>query len=282
MNPSKYIEEFLAEMVELLPNSEYRKRGKCPVKEMCDAAVKRGFTNLLIFTEDNTKKSVVIKEAPVTGLWVVKLPYGPTARFKLTTLVMPKKIRGHGTPTGHRPELILNNFNTRLGHRMGRMLACLFPYDPQFKGRQVATLLQLHRAAAWSAWGCSLDAWACSLGTHRVTQGHCLGTQLVTQLLSYSPASLLARLPTHLLTHSSPGQVVTLHNQRDFVFFRHHRYVFEQAAPGREVKSTLQELGPRFTLKLKSLQLGIFDTQHGEYEWKHKPELDTSRRRFHM
>ena len=58
MNPSKYIEEFLAEMVELLPNSEYRKRGKCPVKEMCDAAVKRGFTNLLIFTEDNTKKNV--------------------------------------------------------------------------------------------------------------------------------------------------------------------------------------------------------------------------------
>ena len=27
MNPSKYIEEFLAEMVELLPNSEYRKSG---------------------------------------------------------------------------------------------------------------------------------------------------------------------------------------------------------------------------------------------------------------
>ena len=29
-------------------------------------------------------------------------------------------------------------------------------------------------------------------------------------------------------------------------------------------------------------RLGIFDTQHGEYEWTHKPELDTSRRRFHM
>ena len=157
---------------------------------------------------------MVTKEAPVTGLWVVKLPYGPTARFKLTTLVMPKKIRGHGTPTGHRPELILNNFNTRLGHRMGRMLACLFPYDPQFKGRQA----------------------------------------------------------------------VTLHNQRDFIFFRHHRYIFEEKGEGskRRVVARLQELGPRFTLKLKSLQLGIFDTQHGEYEWKHKPELDTSRRRFHM
>ena len=44
MNPSKFIEEFLAEMVEMLPNSEYRKRSKCGVKDMCDAAVKRGAT----------------------------------------------------------------------------------------------------------------------------------------------------------------------------------------------------------------------------------------------
>jgi hypothetical protein len=191
----------------------------------------------------------------------------------------------------------------------------------------------------------------------RHAQGHCVGTRLVTHLLrlTYSPAISLSYLATYLPTHLPPRQVVTLHNQRDFVFFRHHRYVFEQAAPGREVKSTLQELGPRFTLKLKSLQpgsvwnavggaalgvawwghtvlprrlggeasgpgcsthtpeerfnrsaqssgirscrtacamlltlrlcpcrLGIFDTQHGEYEWKHKPELDTSRRRFHM
>ena len=43
-----------------------------------------------------------------------------------------------------------------------------------------------------------------------------------------------------------------------------------------------QELGPRLTLKLRSLQLGTFDSQHGEYEWKHKPDLDTSRRRFHV
>lgn len=52
------------------------------------------------------------------------------------------------------PEVILNNFNTRLGHSIGRLLASLFPHDPQFNGRQV----------------------------------------------------------------------VTFHNQRDFIFFRHHRY----------------------------------------------------------
>ena len=66
---------------------------------------------------------------------------------------------------------------------------------------------------------------------------------------------------------------------------RHHRYVFEEKnkeGQKTEVGAHLQELGPRFTLKLKSLQMGTFDTQHGEYEWKHKPELDTSRRRFHL
>ena len=35
-------------------------------------------------------------------------------------------------------------------------------------------------------------------------------------------------------------------------------------------KARLQEIGPRFTLKLKWLQRGTFDTTQGEYEWKHK------------
>lgn len=74
--------------------------------------------------------------------------------------------------------------------------------------------------------------------------------------------------------------------------------------------SILQECGPRFTLKLISLQHGTFDTKGGEYEWVHKviflfplshslgeksslltfcfsspqwqPEMDTSRRRFFL
>lgn len=42
-------------------------------------------------------------------------------------------------PTEHHPEVILNNFTTRLGHSIGRMFAALFPQNPQFLGRQVAT-----------------------------------------------------------------------------------------------------------------------------------------------
>jgi len=200
---SEQLMSFVEELVLMFPNAEFRRRGTWSLKQITAACNKHGFTNLIVLTERAKKPQ---------SIWMVKLPYGPTARFKLTSLVLPKRIAGHGRPTGHRPELILNNFNTRLGHRLGRMLACLFPYDPQFHGRQV----------------------------------------------------------------------VTMHNQRDFVFFRHHRYVFEQSEETSEVSARLQELGPRFTLKLKSLQLGTFDTQHGEYEWKHKPELDTSRRRFHV
>jgi ribosome production factor 1 len=97
-------------------------------------------------------------------------------------------------------------------------------------------------------------------------------------------------------------QVATFHNQRDYIFVRHHRYVFRESseteykkrqelaqksqgadAKAPPVKTKLQELGPRFTLKLRWLQEGTFDTKHGEYEWKHKrKEMDTTRRRFHL
>lgn len=43
------------------------------------------------------------------------------------------------------------------------------------------------------------------------------------------------------------------------------RYIFKN-----QKKAGLQELGPRFTLKLRSLQRGTFDSKFGEYEWVHK------------
>jgi ribosome production factor 1 len=37
--------------------------------------------------------------------------------------------------------------------------------------------------------------------------------------------------------------VATFHNQRDYIFFRRHRYIFRN-----KEKCGLQELGPRFTV----------------------------------
>ena len=71
-------------------------------------------------------------------------------------------------------------------------------------------------------------------------------------------------------------KVVTFHNQRDFIFVRHHRYIFDSAK-----KARLQELGPQFTLRMKWLLSGSFDTKGGEYEWVRKSENERlSRRKF--
>ncbi|KAH9640590.1 hypothetical protein HF086_000534 [Spodoptera exigua] len=108
-------------------------------------------------------------------------------------------------------EVILNNFSTRLGLTVGRMLGALFHYEPQFRGRRA----------------------------------------------------------------------VTFHNQRDYIFFRHHRYEF--TSDGRRAK--LRELGPRFTLKLISLQQGTFDSKRGDYEWiiaGRRHQMETSRRKFFL
>jgi len=190
---------FIKELCEMIPNSEYRCRKGIDLKKIIPQAKARDFTALVVVNEDQKRAN---------GLIITHLPNGPTAHFKMSSIKRKKAIKGHGKSSEHRPELVLNNFNTRLGHGVGRLFAALFPYDPQFKGRRV----------------------------------------------------------------------ITFHNQRDFIFFRHHRYVFKNAK-----KAGLQELGPRFTLKLRSLQKGTFDSLYGEYEWIHKrKDMDISRRKFHI
>ncbi|KAF0492545.1 Brix-domain-containing protein [Gigaspora margarita] len=196
--PSKAGYEFTSELVDVFPNSQFMKReSKYSIKQIIESCMNRDFTDVMIINEDRKIPNAVT---------LVHLPEGPTAYFKLTSIKLSREIDGHGRSSCHKPELILNNFNTRLGHTIGRWFQALFPHVPEFQGRQVATF----------------------------------------------------------------------HNQRDFIFFRRHRYVFKN-----KEKAELQEIGPRFTLKLKWLQKGIFDKDE-EYEWIFKPKLETSRRRFFL
>ncbi|KAM2998915.1 hypothetical protein FF2_040514 [Malus domestica] len=213
--------EFIKELLSVIPNATYYKRGTYDLKKIVEYANK-DFTSLIVVHTNRREPDALL---------IIGLPSGPTAHFKLSKLVLRKDIKNHGNPTSHEPELVLNNFTTRLGHRIGRLIQSLFPQEPNFRGRRV----------------------------------------------------------------------VTFHNQRDFIFFRHHRYIFEEkeakqieskgkktkdangeSGPKGKVIARLQECGPRFTLKLISLQHGTFDTKGGEYEWVHKPEMDTSRRRFFL
>ncbi|KAJ3745395.1 anticodon-binding protein [Lentinula detonsa] len=241
---SKSTYDFCDEIVGVFPGAEFirRKKGKgFEMGRIAGWAAGRGYKHMVVVNEDMKKPNAIT---------LIHLPNGPTAYFKLTSIELTKQIYGHARATPHNPELVLNNFVTRLGHTVGRMFQTFFPPLPEFQGRQV----------------------------------------------------------------------VTLHNQRDFLFFRRHRYAFRSPE-----KVALQEIGPRFTLKLRSLRKGIpavfnlaeepkaleFDLEpepkseenlgtdkheegasevlekvlppkQDEYLWKWKPELETTRRTFFL
>jgi len=201
-NPHSRTIAFMKELTRIIPNSEPRWRNKSSVKKMVKDCVSKEYTDIIIVNEDNRTPN---------GMVVSHLPEGPTAQFKLSNVKVTKDLRkSHKDISAHRPEVILNNFSTRLGHGVARMLACLFHYEPQFTGKRV----------------------------------------------------------------------VTFHNQRDYIFFRHHKYDFKSTE-----KVRLRELGPRFTLKLRSLQKGTFDSKFGDFEWiitNRRHDMETSRRKFFL
>jgi len=206
-HPSKPLIQLIKSLLSLIPGSFYYSRRNYDIKEICKYAGEKGFTNLIILGQGLQLGGH--KKLPCSML-LVHLPEGPTLNFRLTSVKLPDQIRNHARVTKHKPELILNNFTTRLGMRVSRAVSCLFPQDPEFTGRRV----------------------------------------------------------------------VTFHCQRDYLFVRHHRYIFPEDKNGE--KARLQEIGPRFTLKLKSLQTGAFDSSRGEYEWIHKKENETSKRKFFL
>ncbi|AOA64775.1 Ribosomal subunit assembly and export involved protein [Komagataella phaffii CBS 7435] len=194
-NPKKNGLIFAKMLQDFLPGSVFvERKEKYTMKDMASYCSNRQFSDLIVVNEDKNK---------VTGITFIHLPTGPTFYFSVTNIIESKKIAGHGNPTSHIPELILNNFSTRLGQTVGRLFQSLFPHRPQFQGRQV----------------------------------------------------------------------VTLHNQRDFIFFRRHRYKFKN-----EKRVGLQELGPQFTMKLRRVQKGIRE----EIDWEHKPSMDRDKKKFYL
>ena len=201
-------------LTSFFPNSKFVRRSshryghKFSVREIASFASNREYTALIVLEEDLKRPS---------GLTVVHLPKGPTFHFSVSNWVEGKKLPGHGNPTSHTPELILNNFRTPLGLLTAHLFRSLFPPQPELRGRQV----------------------------------------------------------------------ITLHNQRDYIFIRRHRYIFrdkretEKSVVGpdgkvvkgvEDIRAGLQELGPRFTLKLRRIDKGIQRASGQEWVWKARME----------
>ncbi len=73
-------------------------------------------------------------------------------------------------------------------------------------------------------------------------------------------------------------ELITFQNQRDFIFFRYYRYIFTNDF----TDVNLQEIGPRFTMRLLYVQKGLFDPEKGDYEWMYKDKMGVKRRKFYL
>lgn len=179
--PTKRLYDFMRELMVLFPSIFYYPRQSFTLDEVYNFGKEMKYSHVL-----------VVRDAGWWELMVRKLG-GGLAVFKITNITLAKKIAHHGVATDHKPELILNGFNSVMGMRVGRMLASMFPQEPEFKGRRV----------------------------------------------------------------------VTFHNQRDFIFVRHHRYIFKDEF----TRVSMQEIGPRFTLRLKKLYAVGEEGKVGGLEW---------------
>ena len=221
---------FMKELCFTMPNCQFFKRKTFPLKKIATFAANKGFTNMIVIQEQHGEPD---------SMFVVTVPEGPTAYYKISGLKLGSEMK-HSVPcnTEHKPEVLVTNFKTRLGLRVGKQLESLFPSVGDDAGRRT----------------------------------------------------------------------VVFHNQRDFIFFRHYRYVFrnvsvigneenemkkekdlfdpdrrdsedEEEDEGPKPPSCdLKEIGPRMTLRLRSLQLtGSFDKKTAEFEYMWRPDVNVSR-----
>jgi U3 small nucleolar ribonucleoprotein protein IMP4 len=85
---------------------------------------------------------------------------------------------------------------------------------------------------------------------------------------------------TNILKHLFPApkdeskRVIAFANDDDYISFRHHTYT---KVNHKEV--TLQEVGPRFEMKLYQLKLGTVDITSADNEWIWRPYQNTAKSR---
>mmetsp|Transcript_16868 Transcript_16868/g.21339 ORF Transcript_16868/g.21339 Transcript_16868/m.21339 type:complete len:297 (+) Transcript_16868:36-926(+) len=129
-DPSSRLKQFAKEVKLLFPNATRINRGNNRVDELISSCKESEFTDVVVVQETRGEPD---------GIVVCHLPLGPTAFFTLSGAVMRHDIEGGAAPMSEAyPHIILNNFNTELGKRIGNVLKCLFPV-PRPDTRRIVT-----------------------------------------------------------------------------------------------------------------------------------------------
>lgn len=129
-DPSSRLTSFLKELRLVFPNSQRINRGNAVIKELVETARANDFSDIVLVHEHRGEPD---------GLIVCHLPYGPTAYFGLSGVVLRHDLTQKlGTMSEANPHLIMDNFSTPLGARVSQILSALFPV-PKADSRRVMT-----------------------------------------------------------------------------------------------------------------------------------------------
>lgn len=128
-DPSSRLTQFLKEMRILIPNSQRVNRGAYVVKDLIDLGRKNDVSDLIILHEHRGEPD---------GMIVCHLPYGPTAYFGLSKVVLRHDLPDK--PPNMResaPHLVFHGFTSKMGHRVETILKALFPVSSPTSDRVV-------------------------------------------------------------------------------------------------------------------------------------------------
>ncbi|XP_044727717.1 U3 small nucleolar ribonucleoprotein protein IMP4 [Chrysoperla carnea] len=193
-DPSSRLKMFVKELRLIFPNAQRMNRGNYEMKQLVNACRANDVTDFIIVHEHRGVPDALV---------ICHLPYGPTAYFNMSDVVMRHDIPDIGTMSEQYPHLIFHNFKTKLAERTMNILKYLFPVPKEDSKR-----------------------------------------------------------------------VITFANHDDLIVFRHHTY----KTVDRKVE--LNEVGPRFVLKLYQIKLGTLDVEDtSENEWVLRPYMNTAHKR---
>lgn len=128
-DPSSRLKMFVKELRLIFPNSQRMNRGNYEMKQLIHACRANDVTDFIIVHEHRGVPDSII---------ICHLPYGPTAYFTMSDVIMRHDIPNIGTMSEQYPHLIFHNFKTKLGERVMNILKYLFPV-PKEDSRRIIT-----------------------------------------------------------------------------------------------------------------------------------------------
>ena len=133
--PSRRLVQFAKELKLVIPNAQRLNRGNTVISELIDTSRSAELTDVIILHEHRGEPD---------GLIVTHLPYGPTAFFGLRNVILRHDL-SEKMPTMSEayPHLVLDNFTSKLGKRVGDILRHLFPV-PKADSARVLSFTNRH------------------------------------------------------------------------------------------------------------------------------------------